>query len=504
MASNAAPGERRVSPAAAPVTPPSPLERLRRFADAEPLLVQTLVGVFVGVLLGAGLHSWVGHPLAAASAAGRFLALPGFLFMSALRACVGPLIAGSAFAGVLSVSQSCSAAQAKALARRTLLLYLCSMLSAVCVGILCMSLFNPGCGVELGAGCGAPAAGSPPAPPHAVVSSADALLGTLASLVPPNVFAALANGNVLGVLSVSIAAALAVSASGGGERALAAAASFNAVVATLVGWILACTPVCIASLIAAQIAATCRPLSLLSSLSAFVCVYLLGLLLHAGGACERRRVLGVIVPLTPPPSLTLVVRAVTIPLALRLLAGVSPREVYRGAAPALATVFATDSSSATLPVTLMCCKARLRLPPHVVDFVIPLGTTVNMDGARLIGRNWQASLSRPLSAGGGALAIAPLGLARSLAPPLSLRLLYVTFQPPSLDRSRSSQPTQSPKERPCTRPWLCCSSPRCTAWRWARPARWSSLSQPHSPPWARPPCPPRAWSQCSWCCRRWA
>ena len=69
---------------------------------------------------------------------------------------------------------------------------------------------------------------------------------------------------------------------------------------------------------------------------------------------------------------------VAIPLALRLIGGVSPAAVYRGAAPAIATVFATDSSSATMPVTLMCCKQRLRLPAHIVDFVIPLGTTINM------------------------------------------------------------------------------------------------------------------------------
>lgn len=31
-------------------------------------------------------------------------------------------------------------------------------------------------------------------------------------------------------------------------------------------------------------------------------------------------------------------------------------------------------------MTLACCKDRLQLPPHIVDFVIPLGTTVNMDG----------------------------------------------------------------------------------------------------------------------------
>ena len=180
-----------------------------------------------------------------------------------------------------------------------------------------------------------------------------ALLNTVLSCIPPNIFAALASGNVLGLIVFSIAVAVAVGREGPSsvEAALGAANRFNSVISRLVNAILYCTPVCICSLLAGQVAAACHPLKLLSSLAYFIAVYMLGLVLHAG---------------------------VLIPTALRLIARVSPREVFRGMAPALATVFATDSSSATLPVTLMCCKERLKLPSHIVDFVIPLGTTVNM------------------------------------------------------------------------------------------------------------------------------
>jgi proton glutamate symport protein len=227
------------------------------------------------------------------------------------------------------------------------------MQCAVTIGITCMSIFRPGVGLSLSAGScgGAGAPPAPPPPPIARLSPAAALLNTLRSCVPPNAVAALAGGNVLGLLALSIATAVAVGA-GPPETAasaLAAVTEFNAVVARLVAGILACTPPGICSLIAAQIAGTCHPLSLLSRLSYFIFVYLLGLLLHAG---------------------------VLIPLALRVVGRVSPREVFRGAAPAMTTVFATDSSSATLPVTLTCCKERLRIPSYIVDFVIPLGTTV--------------------------------------------------------------------------------------------------------------------------------
>jgi solute carrier family 1 (high affinity glutamate transporter) protein 2 len=328
---------------------------LLRGIRAEPLLFQTLIGVVVGVVVGAVIHSARGRPL---TGTGRdLLGLPGELFMRALKCMVVPLIVGSALSGVLTLQSTvANAAAAKSIAKRTLLLYAASMLCSVTIGILCMSLFRPGRGVVFGQACDGSsptsAAGGP------VVKGSDALLNTLRSMVPNNIFSALVGGNVLGLITFSIFTALAIGKGGieAVQPALAAVTSFNKVVARMVNAILVCMPVCIASLIAGQVVGTCHPLSLLSSLSFFIAVYIMGLLLHAG---------------------------VVIPLALRLVGRVSPWRVYVGAAPALVTVFATDSSSATLPVTLMCCKSRLNIPDYIVDFVLPLGTTVNMDGTAL-------------------------------------------------------------------------------------------------------------------------
>lgn len=43
------------------------------------------------------------------------------------------------------------------------------------------------------------------------------------------------------------------------------------------------------------------------------------------------------------------------------------------------TAWGTASSAATLPVTLQCCLDR-GLPKATVQFVVPLGTMINMDG----------------------------------------------------------------------------------------------------------------------------
>lgn len=48
----------------------------------------------------------------------------------------------------------------------------------------------------------------------------------------------------------------------------------------------------------------------------------------------------------------------------------------------LATAFGTGSSSATMPVTIGCLD-KVGIDPRVTRFVIPVGTTINMDGTAL-------------------------------------------------------------------------------------------------------------------------
>ena len=50
----------------------------------------------------------------------------------------------------------------------------------------------------------------------------------------------------------------------------------------------------------------------------------------------------------------------------------------------LVFAFASSSSNATLPVTMETCKNELKIKPSVVSFVIPLGTTINMDGTAIM------------------------------------------------------------------------------------------------------------------------
>ena len=70
---------------------------------------------------------------------------------------------------------------------------------------------------------------------------------------------------------------------------------------------------------------------------------------------------------------------VVIPLFL-LVRGVNPLRVFRGMSPALAVAFFSKSSAGTLPVTLASAEENLRLDHRVTRFVLPICTTINMNG----------------------------------------------------------------------------------------------------------------------------
>ena len=68
-----------------------------------------------------------------------------------------------------------------------------------------------------------------------------------------------------------------------------------------------------------------------------------------------------------------------LPLFL-LLRGVSPVRVAKGMAPALAVAFFSKSSAGTLPVTMNCSENNVGVHREVARFVLPICTTINMNG----------------------------------------------------------------------------------------------------------------------------
>ena len=70
---------------------------------------------------------------------------------------------------------------------------------------------------------------------------------------------------------------------------------------------------------------------------------------------------------------------VVLPLFL-LARGLNPWKVFRAMSPAVLMALFTKSSAATLPVTMQSAETRLKARPEVARFVLPICTTINMNG----------------------------------------------------------------------------------------------------------------------------
>jgi Na+/H+-dicarboxylate symporter len=71
------------------------------------------------------------------------------------------------------------------------------------------------------------------------------------------------------------------------------------------------------------------------------------------------------------------------PILLKLFTKINVIKFFRAQRQVIAVAFSTSSSAATLPVTMDVCEKRLGVPNKIASFVLPLGTTVNMDGTAL-------------------------------------------------------------------------------------------------------------------------
>ncbi len=64
-----------------------------------------------------------------------------------------------------------------------------------------------------------------------------------------------------------------------------------------------------------------------------------------------------------------------------LINGMNPTHFYRKYAPTMLQVFSLSSSNAAIPLNMKACTEQLGISPRIASFSIPLGATINMNGA---------------------------------------------------------------------------------------------------------------------------
>jgi Na+/H+-dicarboxylate symporter len=296
--------------------------------------------ILVGIIIGAVAGIVCGWVFGTDMLAIKWL---GDLFLDTLKMLIVPLIVAAVVSGVASLGDVRKLGR---LGGITVAYYFITTAMAVLLGLILVNIIQPGAGLTVPAGV--------------TVDVSDKDVGVteiLLSLVNPNIVSAAAEGLFLPLIVFSIMLAAALTTVGKrGEHVIEFFNGINDAMMTLVTWLMYLAPIGIFALIAARLGQAGGGEAFLAELravGAYVVTVLLGLVLHFG-------VLVVILVVLGRQKLTFVT----------------------GLGRALLTAFGTASSSATLPLTMECTR-ECGIGERAVRFVLPLGSTVNMNGTAL-------------------------------------------------------------------------------------------------------------------------
>ena len=305
---------------------------------------QILLGCLIGIAGGFWLNAIGPGELRQDTLYGAKLV--GTLFLDLLRMVLVPLIFASIVVGVANLRANQKMHRVWV---TTLSFFGLSMALAIIIGFGAAHIFEPGKGLQLEMFAESTKnfqARQMPLPEYI----AQFLHGLF-----QNPFKALAQGEILAVVIVALFLGIALVIGGERYRNLRLLIQeLQELCLMIVGWIMRLAPLGIAALLLQLVAS--QNSALLGSLLHFIAVVIGSTLFH-----------GVII----------------LPLLLYAITRVTPLRFWRGSREALITAFATSSSAATLPITLRCTEQHLHVKKDIANFVVPLGSTMNMDGTAL-------------------------------------------------------------------------------------------------------------------------
>lgn len=299
------------------------------------LLLSIIIGVVAGLFVG---WFW--------GEAATNVAWLGTLFLNTLSMLVIPLLISAVISGVTSIGD---VRQLGKLSGVTIGYYLVTVVIAVLIGLIMVNLIQPGVGISTE---------GLQQPDELVRMARERGIGdVLLAMVAPNLIAAAAETNLLPLILWSVAFGIALASLGKkGRPAAKFFESLNEGMMLMVSWVMYFAPIGVFGLIAGMFGAAGSVDAFVAKISAVglhVVTVLSGLAIHFG-------------------ILTLIL----------LFVARQPIAYLVNMLRAIVTSFATASSTATLPITIQCAKES-GIDERARRFVLPLGSTVNMDGTAL-------------------------------------------------------------------------------------------------------------------------
>ncbi len=312
------------------------------------LLIGMLLGIVLGILLGGFVPS-----------IGLSIAFIGDLFLQALFALVVPLVMSSMIVGIASLGD---VRQLGSIGLRTILFFMTTTGLAVLIGLILVVTIHPG----------TPTDQSTVKTSDSHISEisermedrpttlSDLFKSILTSLVPENLFAAMAETQILPLIVFALVFGGVLTTIGEkGALVIKVFEGINEAMMAIVHLLMWIAPVGIGALLAGRLGEAGGFSGFwpqLASLGSYVGTVLLALVIHG---------------------------FVILPIALQFLGKQSVPAYLKAMTTPLMTAFSTSSSSATLPLTMESLIEEAKISRRVTSFVIPLGATINMNGTAL-------------------------------------------------------------------------------------------------------------------------
>ncbi|MBP9722493.1 MAG: dicarboxylate/amino acid:cation symporter [Gammaproteobacteria bacterium] len=323
------------------------------------ILFSLILAIFAGLLTKPDTVLWFFCPY-------DLYAFIGTLFMNGLRMLSVPLVIASMISGLASIG---SGKMVGKLGVRTIGFYALTTAIAIIIGLFFINAVQPGYEInpnnvpkitdlEKNKLDAAFRSNDDPSidTKNIAVDIKHPTLNIFYQLVPPNVFQAAADGQLMGLITFSMLFGYFILHTKEKHR-IFLTEFWTATLETimlLTMWFLRFAPYGIFALVAKSVAET--------GFSAFMPLIKFFLSVIAALAFHNFIVLS---------------------LFLYFMGGINPWLHIKAMMPAMLTAFSTSSSSASLPITIECVEKNAKVSNKITSFVLPLGASINMNGTAL-------------------------------------------------------------------------------------------------------------------------
>ncbi len=267
----------------------------------------------------------------------------GDIFVNLLKFIVVPVVLLSMIDGILSMGDM---KKVGSVGIKTVAYFMVTTAIACVIGLVFANIFAgaqlfPDLSAEMGAAEYEPKA-------------FNGFMSVLVDIFPSNMWQSFVNANMLQVIVVSLFLGGSIMVAGErGRLARDLVSSFYAVIEKLMEFVISLSPIGVFTYMA-WVTAT-QGANILGSLALVILCAYIGYIVHA---------------------------VLVYSLSAQVFVGMSPVKFFKGAFAAMMFAFTSTSSAATLPVSKECAH-ELGAEDDVSAFVLPLGSTINMDGTAI-------------------------------------------------------------------------------------------------------------------------